>query len=52
VVSDARARLTTVKVGENNWNSTEILEGLREGDRVVVTPDLPGLSDGAGLRIE
>jgi HlyD family secretion protein len=52
VVSEGRARLTTVKVGESNWNSTEILEGLREGDRVVVNPDMPGLSDGAGLRIE
>jgi HlyD family secretion protein len=52
VVADGRARATTVKVGESNWSSTEILEGLREGDRVVVNPDAPGLLDGARVRVE
>ena len=52
VVADGRARATTVKVGEINWNSTEILEGLREGDRVVINPDAPGLSEGARVRVE
>ncbi len=52
VVADGRARVTAVKVGENNWSSTEVLEGLREGDRVVVNPDTPGLADGARVRIQ
>ncbi len=52
VVSEGRARATTVKVGESNWNATEILEGLRDGDRVVINPDTLGLSDGAKVRIE
>jgi len=52
VVADGRARATTVKVGESNWNSTEILEGLREGDRVVMNPDAPRLSEGARVRVE
>jgi HlyD family secretion protein len=52
VVAEGRARATTVRVGESNWSSTEILEGLREGDRVIVTPDAPGLSDGARVRVE
>ncbi len=52
VVSEGRARAATVKVGESNWNATEILEGLRDGDRVVINPDTLGLSDGAKVRIE
>ncbi len=51
-VADGRARATTVKVGESNWNSTEILKGLREGDRVVINPDAPGLSEGARVLVE
>jgi len=52
LVADGHARATTVKVGESNWSSTEILEGLREGDRVVINPDAPGLSDGGKVRVE
>ncbi len=52
VVADGRARATPFKAGESNWSSTEILEGLREGDRVVVNPDTPGLADGARVRIQ
>jgi len=51
-VADGRARAATVKVGESNWNSTEILEGLQEGDRVIMNPDAPGLSDGARVRVQ
>jgi HlyD family secretion protein len=50
-VDGDRARAIVVKIGESNWNSTEILEGLREGDRVVSNPDTPGLSEGARVRI-
>jgi HlyD family secretion protein len=52
VVANGRARLTPVRVGESNWNSTEILEGLREGDRVVINADTPGLSDGARVQAQ
>jgi HlyD family secretion protein len=50
-IADGRARLVAVKVGENNWQSTEILEGLGEGDQIIVNPDVPGLSDGARVRV-
>ena len=50
-ITDGRARLVAVKVGENNWQSTEILEGMGEGDPVIVNPDVPGLSDGARVRV-
>jgi HlyD family secretion protein len=52
VVADGHARAARVKVGESNWSSTEILEGLREGERVVINPDAPGLSEGARVRAE
>jgi HlyD family secretion protein len=51
VVADGRARATAVKVGDSNWNSTEVLEGLREGDRVIINPDTPGLSEDARVRV-
>jgi len=38
VFDGGRARLRTVKSGHSNGVDTEILEGLNEGDRVVVYP--------------
>lgn len=38
VAESGRARLRTVKPGRSNGIATEILDGLREGDRVVVYP--------------
>jgi HlyD family secretion protein len=49
-ISDGQARSTQVTVGESNWNATEILEGLREGDQIITNPDTPGLSDGAKVQ--
>jgi HlyD family secretion protein len=38
VVDGGRARLRTVKVGRGNGVETEVLDGLREGERVIVYP--------------
>jgi HlyD family secretion protein len=38
VVDGSRARLRTVKVGHNNGIEAEILDGLGEGDQVIVYP--------------
>ena len=46
IVDDGRARLKEVKTGLFNWNFTEVREGLKEGDLIVVNPDVPGLKDG------
>jgi HlyD family secretion protein len=37
-VEDGRARSRTVKIGRGNGVQTEILEGLRAGDQVIVYP--------------
>ena len=38
VIENGHVRLQTVKVGRGNGILTEVLEGLREGDQVVVYP--------------
>ena len=38
VASDGRARLRPVRTGRSNGLRTEILEGLREGEQVIVYP--------------
>ena len=35
-----------ISVGINNWNFTEVLGGLSEGQEIVLSLDEPGLADG------
>ena len=35
-----------ISVGINNWNFTEVLGGLAEGDQIVMSLDIPELEDG------
>lgn len=44
-----RARLRDVKIGRNNGIEAEVIDGLREGDRVVVYPG-DKVADGARIR--
>lgn len=48
VVRDGMARLTDVKLGLANDFQVEVLEGIREGDRVIIAPD-SSLVDGAAV---
>ena len=41
----------TVRVGLSNWDNTQVVEGLQEGDSVVVSTDRPGLKDGVRVII-
>ena len=38
--------LVDVEAGIRNWNFTEVLGGLAEGDQVVMSLDIPELEDG------
>ena len=49
VVSGGRAELRTVRVGRGNGVQTEVIEGLGDGERVVV---YPGDRVAAGARVE
>ena len=40
-----------IKIGISNWEYTEILDGLKEGDRVVTSLDVQGLEDGKRIKI-
>jgi HlyD family secretion protein len=51
-IVDDRARLKEVKTGLFNWSFTEIKEGLNEGDRIVINPDVPGLKDAVRVRVD
>ena len=44
--ADGRVRRVAVKTGIRNWNWTEILSGLQQGERVVLSLDVAGLADG------
>ncbi len=41
----------TVQVGLSNWDNTQVVEGLQEGDSVVLSTDRPGLKDGVRVII-
>jgi hypothetical protein len=44
------AKLVPVETGQFNWNFTEIILGVKEGDSVIINPDAPGLADGRRVR--
>lgn len=41
-----RVARVAVKTGIRNWNWTEVLSGLQQGERVVLSLDVAGLADG------
>lgn len=44
---DEVLKLRDIKTGISNWDYTEILNGLKAGDKVVTSLDRPGVEDGA-----
>lgn len=44
---EKRVTLRDIKLGLGNWEYSEVLEGLKAGDRVVTSVDREGLKDGA-----
>jgi RND family efflux transporter MFP subunit len=47
-----RVRLRPVEIGESNWVSTEIRNGLKAGEFVVTIPEAEGLKDGVRIIVE
>jgi HlyD family secretion protein len=48
--AEKRLEQREVRTGVANWDQTEILDGLREGERVVTSVDREGVADGADAR--
>jgi HlyD family secretion protein len=51
VVEDGRLRERTVKVGLKNWQYTEVLEALREGEQVVTVRDSTAVKPGSRVTV-
>jgi HlyD family secretion protein len=52
VVVDGRLVERVVVTGLRNWRTTEIKEGLREGESVVISRDTPDIVAGAAVVVE
>jgi HlyD family secretion protein len=50
VLEGGFARLRSIKTGMTNWDRTQVLDGLREGDHVIVSLETRGLKDGVRVR--
>jgi len=48
---DQKLQERTVKTGLSNWDNTQIIEGLQEGEIVIISTDKPGLKDGIRVKI-
>lgn len=44
-------RKRVIKTGTANWEFTQILDGLKEGDRVITSLDVEGIEEGRRVRI-
>ena len=49
--ADGRAHQVIVRLGLRNWEWAEVLDGLTEGDRVIVSLDNEKLKDGVEIRV-
>jgi len=52
VFSDGIVRKRVVKTGLSNWKTTEIISGLDEGEKVVISRDSTAVTDGARARVD
>ncbi|MFN3480367.1 MAG: efflux RND transporter periplasmic adaptor subunit [Thermodesulfovibrionales bacterium] len=50
IIKDSKAYLIPVEIGRFNWTLSEILSGLKEGDRVIINPEVEGLKEGVRIK--
>lgn len=50
--ADGRAKAVALRIGMRNWEWVEVVEGLAEGDRVIVSLESEALKDGVAIRVE
>jgi HlyD family secretion protein len=49
---DGRIHKREIHTGLGNWENTEVLEGLKQGEQVVTSVDRTGLADGVPARVQ
>jgi HlyD family secretion protein len=52
VVSDGRAQERPIQIGASNWDFTQIVSGLQEGERVIISADGAKLDDGHPVHVQ
>lgn len=52
VVGDGELQERSITTGLRNWRTTEVKEGLREGEMIVISRDSPDIKPGARVVIE
>lgn len=45
------ARNATIKQGQSNWTFTQVINGVSEGQEVIINPEVQGLKDGVKVKI-
>jgi HlyD family secretion protein len=48
---DQRLHEKPVRIGLSNWDYSQVMEGLQEGESIVISTDRPGLKDGVRVKI-
>jgi HlyD family secretion protein len=51
IVSDGRVQERPIRVGASNWDFSQIVAGLQEGDRVIIPIDGAKLDDGRPVQV-
>jgi len=46
-----RLEARTIQAGLSNWDRTEVVQGLQQGELVVISIDQPGLKDGIAVKL-
>ncbi len=44
-------RKRKIRIGLYNWNLSEALEGLKEGEIIILAPDVPGFREGMRVKV-
>jgi HlyD family secretion protein len=52
VVSDGRAQERPIQIGASNWDFTQVVSGLQEGERVIISVDGAKLDDGHPVHVQ
>lgn len=50
VLEGKKARKRFISVGLSDWTNSQVKDGIKEGEDVIITPDVEGLNDGVRVR--